>query len=118
MFAVASFRGAVYGQLLYAGDDVSAQEWDHREALKCQAQAAAQERGEPIGLSIKGQRHSLDLFVVLERLCGVELPRGALVPGHLERVARRQRLLLQPSKFQLRLLLQSLKLLPRLLLLQ
>ena len=30
MFACASFRGAVYGQLLYAGDDVSAAEWDHR----------------------------------------------------------------------------------------
>jgi uridine phosphorylase len=30
LFAVAAFRGAVYGQLLYAGDDVSAEEWDHR----------------------------------------------------------------------------------------
>ena len=30
MFACAAFRGAVYGQLLYAGDDVSAEEWDHR----------------------------------------------------------------------------------------
>jgi uridine phosphorylase len=30
MFAVATFRKIVYGQLLYAGDDVSAQEWDHR----------------------------------------------------------------------------------------
>jgi len=30
MFAVAMFRGAIYGQLLYAGDDVSAQTWDHR----------------------------------------------------------------------------------------
>ena len=30
MFAAAAFRGAVYGQLLYAGDDVSAAEWDHR----------------------------------------------------------------------------------------
>ena len=30
MFAVATFRGATYGQLLYAGDDVSAEEWDHR----------------------------------------------------------------------------------------
>jgi uridine phosphorylase len=29
-FTVAAFRGAVYGQLLYAGDDVSAEEWDHR----------------------------------------------------------------------------------------
>ena len=31
MFACAAFRGAVYGQLLYAGDDVSASEWDHRD---------------------------------------------------------------------------------------
>ena len=30
MFACAAFRGVVYGQLLYAGDDVSADEWDHR----------------------------------------------------------------------------------------
>jgi uridine phosphorylase len=30
MFAAAAFRGIVYGQLLYAGDDVSAEEWDHR----------------------------------------------------------------------------------------
>lgn len=30
MFACSAFRGAVYGQLLYAGDDVSAAEWDHR----------------------------------------------------------------------------------------
>ena len=30
MFACAAFRGATYGQLLYAGDDVSAEEWDHR----------------------------------------------------------------------------------------
>lgn len=30
MFAVSAFRSAVYGQLLYAGDDVSAQTWDHR----------------------------------------------------------------------------------------
>ena len=30
MFAAAAFRGVVYGQLLYAGDDVSADEWDHR----------------------------------------------------------------------------------------
>ena len=34
MFAVAAFRNAVYGQLLYAGDDVSAQEWDHRDWVK------------------------------------------------------------------------------------
>lgn len=31
MFACAAFRGATYGQLLYAGDDVSAQEWDDRD---------------------------------------------------------------------------------------
>ena len=31
MFACAAFRGVVYGQLLYAGDDVSADEWDHRQ---------------------------------------------------------------------------------------
>jgi uridine phosphorylase len=30
MFAAASFRGVTYGQLLYAGDDVSAHDWDHR----------------------------------------------------------------------------------------
>lgn len=30
MFACATFRGATYAQLLYAGDDVSAAEWDHR----------------------------------------------------------------------------------------
>jgi uridine phosphorylase len=30
MFACAAFRGASYAQLLYAGDDVSAEEWDHR----------------------------------------------------------------------------------------
>lgn len=30
MFAAASFRGVVYGHLLYAGDDVSSAEWDHR----------------------------------------------------------------------------------------
>jgi uridine phosphorylase len=31
MFAAAAFRGAVYGQLLYAGDDVSADTWDDRD---------------------------------------------------------------------------------------
>lgn len=31
MFACAAFRGVTYGQLLYAGDDVSATEWDHRD---------------------------------------------------------------------------------------
>ncbi len=30
MFACAAFRGVVYAQLLYAGDDLSAEEWDHR----------------------------------------------------------------------------------------
>ena len=30
LFAVAAFRDAVYGQLLYAGDDLSAEQWDHR----------------------------------------------------------------------------------------
>jgi len=30
MFAAAAFRGVVYGQLLYAGDDLSAEEWDER----------------------------------------------------------------------------------------
>ena len=34
LFAVAAFRGAVYGQLLYAGDDVSAEEWDHRNFVQ------------------------------------------------------------------------------------
>ena len=34
MFAAAAFRGVVYGQLLYAGDDVSAAEWDHRHWAK------------------------------------------------------------------------------------
>jgi uridine phosphorylase len=41
MFAVAMFRGAVYGQLLYAGDDVSAQTWDHRHWEK---QSSVRER--------------------------------------------------------------------------
>ncbi len=30
MFAAASFRGVAYGQLLYAGDDLSTESWDHR----------------------------------------------------------------------------------------
>ncbi len=29
-FAVAEFRGVVFGQILYGGDDVSGTEWDHR----------------------------------------------------------------------------------------
>lgn len=41
MFAAAAFRGVVYGQLLYAGDDVSAAEWDHRH---WEAQASARDR--------------------------------------------------------------------------
>ncbi len=41
MFAAAAFRGVVYGQLLYAGDDVSAQEWDHRDWEK---QGSARDR--------------------------------------------------------------------------
>ncbi len=34
MFACAAFRGATYAQLLYAGDDVSAADWDHRDWLE------------------------------------------------------------------------------------
>ena len=30
-FAVAEFRGVVFGQLLYGGDDVSGTKWDHRD---------------------------------------------------------------------------------------
>jgi uridine phosphorylase len=41
MFAAAAFRGAVYAQLLYAGDDVSADTWDHRDWEK---QSSARER--------------------------------------------------------------------------
>jgi uridine phosphorylase len=41
MFAAAAFRGVVYGQLLYAGDDVSAQEWDDRDWDR---QASARDR--------------------------------------------------------------------------
>jgi uridine phosphorylase len=41
MFAAAAFRGVVYGQLLYAGDDVSAAEWDHRH---WEAQTSARDR--------------------------------------------------------------------------
>jgi uridine phosphorylase len=29
-FAVAKFRGVTFGQLLYGGDDLSGEEWDHR----------------------------------------------------------------------------------------
>ena len=31
LFAVAQFRGVTLGQMLYGGDDVSGDEWDHRE---------------------------------------------------------------------------------------
>jgi uridine phosphorylase len=31
IFAVAEYRGVVAGQILYAGDDLSSDEWDHRE---------------------------------------------------------------------------------------
>jgi len=41
MFACATFRGATYAQLLYAGDDVSAAEWDHRNWMQ---QAGARDR--------------------------------------------------------------------------
>jgi uridine phosphorylase len=41
MFAAAAFRGATYAQLLYAGDDVSAEEWDERDWTR---QASARER--------------------------------------------------------------------------
>ena len=41
MFAASAFRGVVYGQLLYAGDDVSAAEWDHRH---WELQASARDR--------------------------------------------------------------------------
>ncbi|MFZ4811888.1 MAG: nucleoside phosphorylase [Ilumatobacteraceae bacterium] len=41
MFACAAFRGVEYGQLLYAGDDVSAAEWDHRD---WEHQTSARER--------------------------------------------------------------------------
>ena len=31
LMAVAQFRGAIFGQALYGGDDLSGAEWDHRE---------------------------------------------------------------------------------------
>jgi uridine phosphorylase len=31
LFAVAEFRGIAAGQILYAGDDLTADEWDHRD---------------------------------------------------------------------------------------
>jgi uridine phosphorylase len=30
-FAVAQFRGVTFAQILYGGDDVSGEEWDHRD---------------------------------------------------------------------------------------
>jgi hypothetical protein len=33
-FAVAQFRHVIFGQILYAGGDVSGIEWDPRESLK------------------------------------------------------------------------------------
>ncbi|MGD2143893.1 MAG: nucleoside phosphorylase [Anaerolineae bacterium] len=40
-FSVAHFRGAILAQMLYAGDDVSAEEWDHRDLAN---QASVRER--------------------------------------------------------------------------
>ncbi len=34
MFAVAKFRGVIFGQILYGGDDVSGKKWKHRNFLK------------------------------------------------------------------------------------
>jgi uridine phosphorylase len=34
LFAVAAFRGVRFGQLLYAGDDVSGDEWRHRDWIR------------------------------------------------------------------------------------
>ena len=36
-FAVAQFRGVTFGQLLYGGDDVSGDEWDHRDWINGRA---------------------------------------------------------------------------------
>jgi uridine phosphorylase len=36
-FAVAAFRGVVFGQILYGGDDVSGQSWDQRDWIHGQA---------------------------------------------------------------------------------
>ncbi|MGE5431474.1 MAG: nucleoside phosphorylase [Syntrophomonadaceae bacterium] len=33
-FAVAKFRGVKFGQVLYGGDDISCEEWDHRDWSK------------------------------------------------------------------------------------
>lgn len=40
-FSVARFRDVVFAQMLYAGDDVSAEEWDHRDWAN---QASVRER--------------------------------------------------------------------------
>jgi uridine phosphorylase len=40
-FAVAQFRGVTLGQILYGGDDVSGEDWDHRN---WQAQPGVRER--------------------------------------------------------------------------
>ncbi len=34
-FAVAEFRGVSFGQLLYGGDDVGSEVWDHRGWQQC-----------------------------------------------------------------------------------
>ncbi|MDX1993949.1 MAG: nucleoside phosphorylase [bacterium] len=40
-FAVAQFRGVIFGQILYGGDDVSGEDWDHRDWHK---QASTREK--------------------------------------------------------------------------
>jgi uridine phosphorylase len=37
LFAVAQFRGIAFGQILYGGDDISGDEWDHRDWINGQA---------------------------------------------------------------------------------
>lgn len=37
LFAIAQFRGITLGQLLYGGDDVSGDQWDHRDWITTQA---------------------------------------------------------------------------------
>lgn len=37
LFAVAQFRGITFGQILYGGDDISGDEWDHRDWVHGQA---------------------------------------------------------------------------------
>ena len=48
LFAVAQFRGVSLGQILYAGDDVSGDQWDHR-----QWQSAVQTRRRLLELSVE-----------------------------------------------------------------